>query len=165
MAQPDERAAGTGRDGSLLGVIGLGYVGLPLAVEMANAGYRVLGFELSEKVVAGINEGLSHIQDVDSDQLRKLVEAGLISATSDAGRRGECDVLSICVPTPLNKIKDPDLSAVISASRTIGATLRPGQLVILESTTYPGTTREVVLPILEESGLDDVTDLVLSFPT
>ena len=115
MAQPDERAAGTGRDGSLLGVIGLGYVGLPLAVEMANAGYRVLGFELSEKVVAGINEGLSHIQDVDSDQLRKLVEAGLISATSDAGRMGECDVLSICVPTPLNKIKDPDLSAVISA--------------------------------------------------
>ena len=152
-------AAGT----PLLGVIGLGYVGLPLAVEMARGGYRVLGFDLNEAVVEGINDGQSHIQDISTDDLGGLVAQGLVSATTDLARMGECEALSICVPTPLNKIKDPDLSAVIAAARTIAQALRPGQLIVLESTTYPGTTREVVLPILEEGGLKVGEDFFLCF--
>ncbi len=146
-----------------LGVIGLGYVGLPLAVEAARAGLRVLGFDVSESVVSGINAGRSHIQDVPQETLRPFVEEGLLRATTDLSRLGECDAVSICVPTPLNKIKDPDLSFVVSAARALRDTLRPGQLIILESTTYPGTTREVVLPVLEESGLKVGDDFLLCF--
>src|SRR5690606_5523220 len=129
---------------AVLGVIGLGYVGLPLAVEMAGSGYRTIGFDVSEKVVTGVNSGQSHIQDVRSDRLAAYVGEGLLSATTDLARLSDCDAISICVPTPLNKIKDPDLSYVIAAANSIAATLRPGQLIILESTTYPGTTREVL---------------------
>ncbi|MDB4948734.1 MAG: nucleotide sugar dehydrogenase, partial [Gemmatimonadetes bacterium] len=145
------------------GVIGLGYVGLPLAVELARSGYRTLGFDLKEEVVDLVNGGRSHIQDVGSDVVGAFVGEGLLSATSDLGRLGECDAISICVPTPLNKTKDPDLSYVVSASHAVLHSLRPGQLVILESTTYPGTTREVVLPILEESGLRVGKDFFLCF--
>jgi UDP-N-acetyl-D-glucosamine dehydrogenase len=152
----DERTA-------VVGVIGLGYVGLPLAVETARSGYRTLGFDISEKAVAGINAGRSHIQDVSSDTLAAFVGEELLSATTDMARLGECDAVSICVPTPLNKTKDPDLSYVVSAARAVGATLRPGQLIILESTTYPGTTREIVLPILEEGGLVAGEDFFLCF--
>jgi UDP-N-acetyl-D-glucosamine dehydrogenase len=148
---------------AVLGVIGLGYVGLPLAVEMARSGYRVLGFDLSARVVEGINRGESHIQDVASERLQAYVGEGLLGATTDLSRLAECDAISICVPTPLNKIKDPDLSFVVSASRSVLETLRPGQLVILESTTYPGTTREVMLPILEQSGLVAGEDFFLCF--
>lgn len=148
---------------AVLGVIGLGYVGLPLAVEMARSGYRVVGFDLSERVVEGIGRGESHIQDVASERLQAYVGEGLLEATTDLSRLGECDAISICVPTPLNKIKDPDLSFVVSASRSVLATLRPGQLIILESTTYPGTTREVMLPILEQSGLVVGEDFHLCF--
>src|SRR5690606_3910949 len=115
-------------------VLGLGYVGLPLAVEAADAGYQVLGFDLSTRVVEGIEAGQSHVQDVPQERLGALVAEGRVRATADMGRLGECDVISICVPTPLNKIKDPDLSYVASATEAIAATLRPGQLVILEST-------------------------------
>jgi UDP-N-acetyl-D-glucosamine dehydrogenase len=148
---------------AVVGVVGLGYVGLPLVVELARSGYRTLGFDISEQVVQGVNRGESHIQDVDSGVLGAFVGEGLLSATTDMSRLAECDAISICVPTPLNKIKDPDLSYVVTSARTVLATLRPGQLVILESTTYPGTTREVVLPILEESGLAVGRDFFLCF--
>ena len=148
---------------AVVGVIGLGYVGLPLAVELARSGYRVLGFDISEGVVEGINRGFSHIQDVSSDVLAAFTSEGLLSATTDLKRLAECDAVSICVPTPLNKTKDPDLSYVVSASQAVLHGLKPGQLVILESTTYPGTTREVVLPVLEESGLVVGEDFFLCF--
>lgn len=148
---------------AVVGVVGLGYVGLPLAVELARSGYRVLGFDLSEDVVQGINRGASHIQDVDAGVLAAFTAEGLLSATTDLKRMAECDAISICVPTPLNKTKDPDLSYVVAASQAVLHGLRPGQLVILESTTYPGTTREVMLPVLEESGLVVGEDFFLCF--
>ena len=146
-----------------VGVIGLGYVGLPLAVEVAAAGYRVLGFDVSQRVVDGINAGESHIQDISSDALETLVEQQRLSATTDLGRLRECDAISICVPTPLSKTKDPDLSYVVAATHAVREALRPGQLIILESTTYPGTTREAMLPVLEGSGLVVGEDFFLCF--
>jgi UDP-N-acetyl-D-glucosamine dehydrogenase len=146
-----------------VGVIGLGYVGLPLAVECARSGLRTLGVDVSTDVVEGVLRGESHIQDVSSDTLGAFVGEGLLSATTDLSRLAECDAISICVPTPLNKIKDPDLSYVVSAAHAVLSALRPGQVVILESTTYPGTTREVLLPILEESGLKVGEDFFLCF--
>ncbi|HEU0015480.1 MAG TPA: nucleotide sugar dehydrogenase [Longimicrobium sp.] len=148
---------------AVVGVVGLGYVGLPLAVELARSGYRTIGFDISAGVVRGVNEGESHIADVDSTVLGAFVGEGLLEATTDFARLGDCDAISICVPTPLNKTKDPDLSYVISAAEAVAATLRPGQLVILESTTYPGTTREVLLPILEERGFVAGRDFFLCF--
>jgi UDP-N-acetyl-D-glucosamine dehydrogenase len=145
------------------GVVGLGYVGLPLAVELSRSGYRVLGFDLQQRVVDGINAGQSHIQDVEAGVVSAFVGEGLLSATSDLSRLAEADAISICVPTPLNKTKDPDLSYVVAASHAVLHALRPGQLVILESTTYPGTTREVMLPILEQSGLKVGEDFFLCF--
>lgn len=148
---------------AVLGVVGLGYVGLPLAVEAAGRGFRVLGFDVAERVVAGVNAGESHIQDVPGDAVAALVAEGRLAATTDLARLAECDCISICVPTPLNKTKDPDLSYVVSASEAIAGALRPGQLVVLESTTYPGTTREVLLPALEASGLAVGEDFFLCF--
>lgn len=148
---------------AVLGVVGLGYVGLPLAVEMARSGYDVVGLDLSARVVEGINEGKSHIKDVTDEVLAPLVAQGKLTATTDPQRLAACDAISICVPTPLNKIKDPDLSFVVSAAETIRQVLRPGQLIILESTTYPGTTREILLPILEGTGLRVGTDFFLCF--
>jgi UDP-N-acetyl-D-glucosamine dehydrogenase len=147
----------------VVGVIGLGYVGLPLAVELARSGYRVLGFDISERVVAAINRGESHIQDVDGTVVAAFAGSGLLEATGDLKRLAECDAISICVPTPLNKTKEPDLSYVVAAAQAVFHGLRPGQLVILESTTYPGTTRDVVLPVLEESGLAVGRDFFLCF--
>ncbi|MDR0788238.1 MAG: nucleotide sugar dehydrogenase [Gemmatimonadota bacterium] len=148
---------------AVMGVIGLGYVGLPLAVEMAGSGYSVLGFDINRRVVDGINRGDSHIQDVSPEQLRPLVESKLIFATDDLSRLRECDAISICVPTPLSKTKDPDLAYVVSATQAIAAALRPGQLIVLESTTYPGTTREAMLPLLEATGMRVGEDLFLCF--
>ena len=148
---------------AVLGVVGLGYVGLPLAVEAARSGFRVLGLDKSPEVVAGINRGESHIGDVAGVDVETLTVTGMVSATTDAARLSECDAISICVPTPLSKIKDPDLSYVVAAATVIQAALRPGQLIILESTTYPGTTRDVVLPILEQSGLEVGRDFFLCF--
>jgi len=146
-----------------VGIIGLGYVGLPLAVEVARGGFRALGFDVSERVVRGINAGESHIQDVPGDLVSAFVGEGLLSASTDFSRLAECDAISICVPTPLNKIKDPDLSYVANATESVLAALRPGQLIILESTTFPGTTREILLPILEKSGLKLGEDFFLCF--
>jgi UDP-N-acetyl-D-glucosamine dehydrogenase len=148
---------------AVLGVVGLGYVGLPLAVEMARSGFRVLGFDVNAQVVERINRGESHIQDVGSDALGGYVRDGLIEATLDFSRLSECDAISICVPTPLSKTKDPDLSFVVAATHAVRQALRPGQLIILESTTYPGTTREAMLPVLEESGLEVGVDFFLCF--
>ncbi|HEX6751240.1 MAG TPA: nucleotide sugar dehydrogenase [Longimicrobium sp.] len=148
---------------AVVGVVGLGYVGLPLAVEMAKSGYRTLGFDVSERVVEGVNRGESHVQDVPGELVSAFVGEGLLSASADLSRLAECDAVCICVPTPLNKVKDPDLSAVVSAAHAVMHALRPGQLVVLESTTYPGTTREVVLPILAESGLAVGEDFFLCF--
>jgi UDP-N-acetyl-D-glucosamine dehydrogenase len=148
---------------AVVGVIGLGYVGLPLAVELARSGYRVLGFDISERVVAAINRGESHIQDVDGGVVAAFAGSGLLEATADLTRLAECDAVSICVPTPLNKTKEPDLSYVVAATDAVFDGLRPGQLVILESTTYPGTTRDVVLPVLEKSGLAVGRDFFLCF--
>ena len=148
---------------AIVGVVGLGYVGLPLALEMVRAGYKTLGFDVSRSVVDKVNSGVSHIADVASADLAPLVSSGALEAVDDFSRLSECDAISICVPTPLNKIKDPDLSFVLSAAHAVLHALRPGQLVVLESTTYPGTTRDVILPILEESGLRAGIDFFLCF--
>jgi len=148
---------------ALFGVIGLGYVGLPLAVEIADAGFTVLGFDLKESVVAGINAGHSHIQDVPTTRLTPLVGAGKITATTDMSRLSEVDVISICVPTPLSKTKDPDVSYVLAAGEAVTKEIRAGQVVVLESTTYPGTTRELLLPRIEVQGLEVGKDVFLAF--
>jgi len=159
----DELLAGITSRELVAGVMGLGYVGLPLAIEIARAGYRVVGFDVSEQVVAGLNSGASHIRDVDSAVLAPLVSAGLITCTTDMDRLSECDVISVCVPTPLSKTRDPDVSYIIAAGEALGRRLRRGQLVILESTTYPGTTRELLLPKITERGFTVGEDVFLCF--
>jgi UDP-N-acetyl-D-glucosamine dehydrogenase len=144
-------------------VLGLGYVGLPLAVELGRAGYTVLGFDVSERVVGALNGGRSHIADVSADVVADLVNAGRLTATTDPALLADCDVLIICVPTPLGKTRDPDVSFVVAATEAVAATLRPGQLIILESTTYPGTTRDLMLPVLEAGGLRVGADFLLCF--
>jgi UDP-N-acetyl-D-glucosamine dehydrogenase len=145
------------------GIIGLGYVGLPLAMEASGAGIEVLGFDVSPAVVQGLNEGRSHVEDVASELVRSAVDNQRFTATGDMARLSECDAISICVPTPLSKSRDPDMSYILAASQAVRDALRPGQLIVLESTTYPGTTRDFVLPILEESGLKVGVDVHLCF--
>jgi UDP-N-acetyl-D-glucosamine dehydrogenase len=144
-------------------VIGLGYVGLPLAVEFAHAGFDVTGFDVDASKVAQINSGRSYIPDVPVEELSAVVHAGKLHATSDMSLLAGMDAIDICVPTPLRKTKDPDLSYVVLAVEAVAATLKPGQLVILESTTYPGTTDEVVHPMLEAQGLRADVDFFLAF--
>ncbi len=148
---------------ALFGIVGLGYVGLPLAIELANAGFRVLGFDVQQKVVDGLNAGHSHVKDVTDAQLQAVVKTGRFSATSDMRRLAEPDAVSICVPTPLSKFKDPDVSYIVAATESVKQTLRRGQAIILESTTYPGTTREILLPALESTGLTVGQDFFLAF--
>jgi UDP-N-acetyl-D-glucosamine dehydrogenase len=145
----------------VFGIVGLGYVGLPLAVELARAGYRVLGYDVNQRVVEGLNAGRSHVKDVTDEQLREIGDR--FTATADADRLGEADAISICVPTPLSKFKDPDVSFIGAATESVKRTLRPGQAIILESTTYPGTTREILLPALESTGLKVGSDFFLAF--
>ncbi len=146
-----------------LGVIGLGYVGLPLAVEFARAGFFVVGYDVSADKVADIQAGRSYIPDVSSDHLAEVVTSGHLVATTRPEVLHDVDIIDICVPTPLRKTRDPDLSYVVKAVTTTQAVLRKGQLIILESTTYPGTTDEVVQPALEETGLKAGTDFYLAF--
>jgi UDP-N-acetyl-D-glucosamine dehydrogenase len=146
-----------------LGTLGLGYVGLPLSVEFATAGLQVTGFDLSAEKVAAVNRGESYIKDVASERLAPLVKAGRLKASSNFEELGACDALIICVPTPLSKTKDPDLSMVVDATKAIAARLREGQLVVLESTTYPGTTEELILPLLTERGLTVGESFFLAF--
>jgi len=149
--------------GLKLGIVGQGYVGLPLAEAFADAGLTVLGFDVDEAKVASINRGESYIGDVDSAALRRIVEAGLLEATSDFTRLAECGAISICVPTPLSKSKEPDVSFIERAVQLIKSSLQPGQLIVLESTSYPGTTEELVLTTLEETGLKVGRDFFLAF--
>jgi len=148
---------------AVIGIVGLGYVGLPLAVAFATAGFKVLGVDIRQSNVNSVNRGESYIADVSSDSLSPVVTRKLLEATTDQSRLGSVDVICICVPTPLTSTKDPDLSYVIHESEEISKYLRPGQLVVLESTTYPGTTRQVVLPTLESSGLRCGADFYLAY--
>ncbi len=146
-----------------LGVIGLGYVGLPLAAEFAAVGFDVTGIDVSESKVARVNKGDSYVQDVPSSVLAPLAQQGRLRATADFSVLAELDTANICVPTPLRKTRDPDMSYIDAACREVARHLHPGMLIILESTTYPGTTDEFVLPMLEESGLKVGQDFFLCF--
>lgn len=146
-----------------VGVIGLGYVGCPLAVEFAKAGFSVTGLDLLEDKVAGINAGRSHIQDVPDSEIRELVEAKKLRATTDYSVLAEMDTVSICVPTPLRKTKDPDMSFIVSACEQLSRYMHPGMLIVLESTTYPGTTDEVLLPMLQKPDVQVGKDFFLCF--
>ena len=146
-----------------VGVIGLGYVGLPLVVEFAANGFKGIGFEVDQRKADQINAGTSYIGDVPSLRVKELVSAGKLQATTNFDLLSECDAIIICVPTPLRKTKEPDVSYILAAADEIKKRIRRGQLVILESTTYPGTTDEVLLPMLEETGLKLDQDFLLAF--
>jgi UDP-N-acetyl-D-glucosamine dehydrogenase len=146
-----------------VGVVGLGYVGLPLAVEFAHAGFEVLGLDVDHRKIDKLNAGESYIQDIPTSTVQPLVAAGKLAATTDFSRIRELDTVNICVPTPLSKAKDPDMTFVNSAVQSIAENFGPGKLVILESTTYPGTTEELVLPKLEQNGLTVGADFFLCF--
>ncbi len=146
-----------------VGIIGLGYVGLPLAVAFSEAGFKVLGIDVQQKRVDSVNKGQSYIADIKSESLSAAVASNRLEATTDQSRIKEVDAICICVPTPLTKTKEPELSYVIYESEQISKYLQPGQLVVLESTTYPGTTSEVMRPILERSGLKGGRDFHLAY--
>jgi len=146
-----------------VGIVGLGYVGLPLAVEFAKAGFAVTGIDLNPEKVRRVNSGNSYVGDIPSSTLAPLVEAGKLSATTDFAVVRELDTINICVPTPLRKTKDPDMSYIVSSCQEIARYFHAGLLVILESTTYPGTTDELVLPTLAMSGLNVGSDFFLCF--
>lgn len=151
------------RRDAVLSVIGLGYVGLPLAVEMAKAGLKVYGIDINREKVGSINKGISYIQDVTTKELRSVVRRGRLTATTDFSVLHDSDAIDICVPTPLRKTKDPDISYIIDAVEHIGNHLKQGQVVVLESTTYPGTTEEVILSRLKQTGLKVGKDFFLAF--
>lgn len=146
-----------------IAIIGLGYVGLPLAVEFGQAGFSVLGIDTNPEKVAELNQGLSYIKDIASEKVLALVEKLLFSASTSFDVLSESDIVIICVPTPLSKTKEPDISYILAAAEAIKTHLHPGQLIMLESTTYPGTTDEVLLPLFEETGLKIDQDFFLAF--
>jgi UDP-N-acetyl-D-glucosamine dehydrogenase len=147
---------------ALVGILGLGYVGLPLAKTFADEGFRVLGFDTDQEKIRSLTEGISYIGQVTGGHLRHMGQNGF-RATGDLNRLGEPDALLMCVPTPLTDSREPDLSYVVQSARAISSALRPGQLIVLESTTYPGTTRELVLPNLERTGLATGRDYFLGY--
>lgn len=149
---------------AVVGVVGLGYVGLPLAVEKAKAGYRTIGFDVQKSKVDSVNQGMNYIGDIVGDELETVVKSGMLKATSDFSFIKDVDCVAICVPTPLDAYQQPDISYVKSSTEAIAEYLHPGMLVVLESTTYPGTTEELVKPILEKaSGLQCGSDFFLAF--
>ena len=145
------------------GVVGLGYVGLPLAVEKAKAGFKTIGFDVQQSKVDQVNSGHNYIGDVVDSDLAMLVENGMLQATSDFSRISEVDFVAICVPTPLDAHQQPDISYVRSSAESIAKHLHRGMMVVLESTTYPGTTEELIKPILESTGLKCGEDFYLGF--
>jgi UDP-N-acetyl-D-glucosamine dehydrogenase len=146
-----------------VGIIGLGYVGLPLVRAVAERGFEVLGFDVDSAKIATLNAGGSYISHIPDDTIAKLRQSGRFEATGDFARLGEADAILLCVPTPLTRQREPDLSYVVQTTESIAPHLRPGQLVVLESTTYPGTTREIMRPILERSGLRSGHDFFLAY--
>lgn len=148
---------------AVVGVIGLGYVGLPLAVEFASAGLSVIGFDLDQSRVDAINDGRSYIPDVPTENVGSLVKSGKLAASTEFANLAKTDAVIICVPTPLRKTKEPDISYILAAAEQVKNYLHSPQLIVLESTTYPGTTDEVLLPMLEETGLALDTDFFLAF--
>lgn len=144
-------------------VIGIGYVGLPLAVEIARAGYHTVGIDVDENKVQAVRQGKSYICDVPAEDVAELVKAGRLKATTDYRQCKECEIINICVPTPFTATKDPDVSYIVEAGKQVAENLKPGQLIILRSTTYPETTEKVLLPILEQTGLKVGRDFFLSF--
>jgi len=148
---------------ALVGVVGIGYVGLPLAVEKAKVGFNVIGYDRNPIRVDQVNQGLNYIRDVRDAELTEVVESAKLSATTEFSALGSCDCIVICVPTPLTANKEPDISYIRRVAQEIARTIRPGQLISLESTTYPGTTEEVLLKILAASGLRVGEDFFLSF--
>ena len=149
---------------AIMGVIGLGYIGLPLAVEMAKAGSKTIGFEVQQKKVKWINEGYTYINDIEKLDFKKVIKEGLLKATNDYSFLKDVDIVCVCVPTPLDIYQQPDLSFIKNSMGNIAKYLHAGMLVILESTTYPGTTEELVKPILEEkSNLKCGEDFFLAF--
>jgi UDP-N-acetyl-D-glucosamine dehydrogenase len=148
---------------AVIGVVGLGYVGLPLAVEKAKAGYKVIGFDVQQKRVDMVNNGVNYIGDVVDDELKQIIGSGQLSATVDYSRIQEVDAVAICVPTPLDKYQQPDTTYVEASGKEISKYLHPNMLVVLESTTYPGTTEEVLQPILEGTGLKVGKDFYLAY--
>src|SRR4030065_2891043 len=141
------------RKSARLGIIGMGYVGLPLALEFCQAGFDVTGIDLDKKKIDSINRGKSYIEDATDADIGSAVSQGRLHATTDFNVLQELDTVSICVPTPLRKTKTPDISYIISATQQIAKYLHKGQLIVLESTTYPGTTEEIILPALASKGL------------
>ncbi len=148
---------------AMIGVIGLGYVGLPLIRAFVRAGFKTMGFDVDQSKVDKLKAGQSYIKHIDSAAISKLIQDGVFEPTSDMGRLGEADCVIICVPTPLNESRDPDLSYIEGTAHSIAKTLRKGQLVVLESTTHPTTTRENVLPVLNATGLTAGKDYYLAF--
>jgi UDP-N-acetyl-D-glucosamine dehydrogenase len=148
---------------AVVGIVGLGYVGLPLVLRFGEEGFRILGFDIDESKVESLNSGKSYIKHIPPEKISKLVNSGRFEATADYAKLHETDVIIICVPTPLDKNKEPDMSYIEATSDEIAKTLRPGQLISLESTTYPGTTREILLPKFEKSGLKVGSDVFLVF--
>ena len=158
LAMPSHPLLASIRDKSaVLGVIGLGYVGLPLVRAFVEKGFRTIGFDVDQRKVQSLQRGQCYIQHLPADWIEACVASGQFEPTTEMQRLAEPDALLICVPTPLSDSRDPDLTYVASTTEQIANVLRPGQLVVLESTTYPGTTRDVMVPILERSGLDGRT--------
>ncbi|MGI8905685.1 MAG: nucleotide sugar dehydrogenase [Candidatus Sumerlaeaceae bacterium] len=160
---PCTRKTATDEDRMKVGVVGLGYVGLPLLVEVAKSGFEGVGIDVDAKKVDSINAGKSYIDDVNAGELKELSASGRVRATLDWNVVSELDALSICVPTPLRKTKDPDISYIVNTVEQIAPRIRKGQIIILESTTYPGTTNELLLPEFEKQGLKAGTDFFLAF--
>jgi UDP-N-acetyl-D-glucosamine dehydrogenase len=148
---------------AVIGVVGLGYVGLPLAVEKAKAGYKVIGFDIQQSRCDMVNQGKNYIGDVVDEELADIVKNGMLVATTDYSKITEVDAVAIAVPTPLDKYKQPDVSYVVNSTESVAKYLHPGMLIVLESTTYPGTTEEIVKPILENTGLKCGEDFFLAF--
>jgi UDP-N-acetyl-D-glucosamine dehydrogenase len=148
---------------AVIGIVGLGYVGLPLLMEFVEQKFKTLGFDIDDKKVQALNKGKSYIKHIKSERIQKVLDSGLFEASSDFSRIAEADCVLICVPTPLTRYREPDMSYITGTSETLAKHIRKGQLIVLESSTYPGTTEEVMKPILEKSGLKGDVDFWVAF--